>query len=758
MTTVMLALGVAWLASRDSARTDNDLLTRADRVLYDWSISRIPLRDAPITLVLIDNTSIGQIGRWPWPRALHAEGVKRIAALQPRAIALDLLLTEPSGDDALLAAAIRAGNASTVLAASAESAPDQLTWPMLPVQELANVALLGHAQVRVDSDGLIRGLYLNEAGMPALALALARAGGSLDLPDVAARALRSASEANRDQALRDGLWPRQYPIGVPFGEDRMTRVSYAQLLRGEVAPEAIRDRYVLVGVTALGLTDAYATPAIGTTGFVHGVDLHARALNALLTGQLISEVAAPMRALIAGSLVWLGMLGIYRTRARTASLWLLLMLLLSVAGSLWLLARWHLWLGPAAAIVGLLLAYPIWSWRRLSRAVRALESQAQAIEAEAPQALVSVPPRSARDERLLRGLQAVARSSRRLQATQRFLSSTLNNLTHPVLVTDPQGSLRFANQAAHRAFVSSPLALGQSLWRQLDDLLANPLFADHAAPHAVESREVVDRQGRFWLVTVTRDDAQAPDWLVQFVDVTAERLAQREREQALRFLSHDLRTPQVSVLNLIDVERLRGNRLPVFDTLERHAKRTLALADSFVQLSRADLQQLNPELFDLSNLAVEAADAMHALASAKSIRIHVQPVSADDDSYDAYADVSLVRRALTNLIHNAIKYSPTGTQIDLRCARDDAGVSIEVADQGVGIDEHQLAHLFEPYWQAPQHAGQASADGAAGVGLGLAFVRVAIERQGGRVSVVSSPGQGSRFTITLPRRASSDRR
>jgi signal transduction histidine kinase len=111
------------------------------------------------------------------------------------------------------------------------------------------------------------------------------------------------------------------------------------------------------------------------------------------------------------------------------------------------------------------------------------------------------------------------------------------------------------------------------------------------------------------------------------------------------------------------------------------------------------------------------------------------------------ADADLLSRAIENLISNAIKYSPTGTEVTVQASADEEAVSIEVAGQGYGIPEADLARIFEKFYRVPR----ALDAGTPGTGLGLALVREIAELHGGAVLVKSEVNAGSRFTLRLPR-------
>jgi signal transduction histidine kinase len=174
-----------------------------------------------------------------------------------------------------------------------------------------------------------------------------------------------------------------------------------------------------------------------------------------------------------------------------------------------------------------------------------------------------------------------------------------------------------------------------------------------------------------------------------------------------------------------------------------YAKRTLAMAESYVQLARAESQVLDRREFDLGQILIEAADSLWPQARVRGVTI----VTPDDgEERLVLGDPVLVGRALVNLIDNALKYGPEGGQVI--CTLDTIDVDGRrahvciVQDQGSGFPPEDAERLFEAFHQA--------AEAKPGAGLGLASCGSWRRRHGGAVRAESTPGQGARFILTLP--------
>jgi heavy metal sensor kinase len=243
------------------------------------------------------------------------------------------------------------------------------------------------------------------------------------------------------------------------------------------------------------------------------------------------------------------------------------------------------------------------------------------------------------------------------------------------------------------------------------------------------------------------------DELGQLVTVFNATLARLENSfgELRRFTadaSHELRTP-LTALRAVgetalrsEAEDTKGLREALASMLEE-ARRLSDVVDALLLLARADTGGVSPSLqqVDLAGLLNEVRETLLVLAEEKSqqIEIAAEPIAVR-------ADRELLRLALLNVVHNAIRYSGEGLMVSLRVRRSDANVVVEVTDQGPGIAPEHRQKIFERFYRVDQARSRASG----GVGLGLAIARWAIERQGGHIELESELGQGSLFRIVMP--------
>jgi signal transduction histidine kinase len=227
------------------------------------------------------------------------------------------------------------------------------------------------------------------------------------------------------------------------------------------------------------------------------------------------------------------------------------------------------------------------------------------------------------------------------------------------------------------------------------------------------------------------------------------REATRARDEMLGIVSHDLRNPihtaymsAALLLELMTPANGGETQRSQLRIIKRAMDRANRLIQDLLDVTRIERGKLPVVAAPAAVAAIvaDARDEAEATASQRGIELRF---SAADDLPPVLADHGRAVQVLSNLIANALKFTPTGGSVTVGVARDGDVVRITVADTGVGIAPEQLPHLFERYWQARK-------DDRRGIGLGLSIAKGIVEAHGGRIWAESAPGAGSRFHFTLP--------
>lgn len=224
----------------------------------------------------------------------------------------------------------------------------------------------------------------------------------------------------------------------------------------------------------------------------------------------------------------------------------------------------------------------------------------------------------------------------------------------------------------------------------------------------------------------------------------------RRKDEFLATLAHELRNPLAPIRNGVEIIRLAGADGEAVEraraVIERQLGHLVRLVDDLLDVSRVSRGkiELHRRPLDLASVAHHAVETCRALIDARG---HTLAVTTPADPLRVEGDFVRLTQVVSNLLHNAAKYTDPGGRIALTVARDGAEAVLEVRDSGRGIDPRVLPHLFDLFFQADRDLDRA--DG--GLGIGLSLVRSLVEMHGGRVEAASAGrGGGSEFTVRLP--------
>lgn len=732
-------------------------LWRIDQTLYDDALSswlRPPSSD--LVIIAIDDASLASVGRWPWSRRLYARLVEQARAAGAAAVVLDLPLDSASQDDPegdlMLARSMRNfGRVVLPLRQAGSGIGEDLPLPMF-----ANAAAsVGLDQVEFDPDGIVRSLYLwggfGAARNPHLALALLRV--------VAPEAARHYREPPLADGLDNVLWQRSDWLHIRFSgpPGSYTHYPFRAVLNGDVPDTALRGKILFAGVTATGLGEAVPTPTSGLLRPMQGIEVQANVFEALRRGATVTALPPWAAATVAAVLVVVLMLFLLHAGPSAGLIGTFVLGGLAVALAFLGLHLGGWWFGPAPAMLGCALAYPLWSWRRLESAQRYLDAELVALEREGT-TFGELPNKvgSGSADPLERRIRIVRQVAQHQRDVRRFMAATLEHLSIGVVVIDPRGQVTLHNGQARLLLHANH---GEAL---LDALRALPWpgylpmrdgLPDLGGFTGTRQFELSSDERHCMLVSVADlllDPGVPPARVIGLADVTVMHEARRSREDTMHFLSHDLRAPLASILTLIEGRNVSlEQHAAQIPRIARYARSALDLADGLFRLVRAEGS--DPRDFvelDLAGLVDSAADEVWPQAHARGIRVEVDTHDADSEEAIVRGDFSLLRRAVINLLTNAIKYGAPNSTVSVRLQADGGDWLIRVRDQGVGIPPEALPRLFKRF----SRVGGDGPSQPSGVGLGLLIVKTVAERHGGTVTVESTPGQGSTFELHLPLR------
>lgn len=821
---------------------------RLDLLAYDTAITFNKAPVEPNTVIIaIDEKSLNSIGQWPWRRALHAQLIDKLTAHNTALIALDILFSERSRthpeDDELLAKAIK-NNGNVLLPLHLQPLTHEGTLvEILPIPALVSAArAMGHVHVDLDQDGLARGLYLNtgvgNAYWPSLSIAMA----SEVNPMI--QYIRKLESLNSAPYMSVNTQYRLIPFAGPSGS--FPTYSYVDVMLNQVPAEAFRDKTVLIGATAPGLGDIIPTPVSQASNPMSGVELHANAYSALITDTAIKPVEKIWAYLLTFAFILIPILAFPRLKPTLVMPFSMSLAAMVMLFSLGILVLDDTWFPPMNSVIGILLAYPLWSWQRMRHLNGFLNNELEKLQKEpvigfrdssqhdvsvlfhnlktilkpdeyiliknnevldhSPsgktslemsdvkntwihqknQSVISLEKNSdayqigflwmdesklkaIRDylsklhlkantstnkkhsyEKIAHRISQVREAIDAMKDMRTFISKGFEEIPNAIMVTDPIGMIVFANSHAETWFNKQESLVGVSIYHLFENSQFNQLkdkiFSVLTQGEASNVELQLEQQDILIHCLPFEIDSQSDSGvMLTFSDITAIREQQREKNQLIDFLSHDVRSPLVSQLALLDSIAKDNTSLSteLISKLSSHAQKSLNLSDQFLQITRAE-QTTEQQFyeFDLITAIENSIDSLNAQANVKNISIIFEEV---DDLW-IKGNAELMERAITNLVSNAIKYSPDNTSITIEIGRSEKAVKLKISDQGYGIEPSEIPFIFERFHR--QKTSEVS--GNKGAGLGLNFVKVVVDKHHGQIQVTSEKNKGTSFELTFP--------
>ncbi len=326
------------------------------------------------------------------------------------------------------------------------------------------------------------------------------------------------------------------------------------------------------------------------------------------------------------------------------------------------------------------------------------------------------------------------------------LATILDNMADGVIMTDDEGSISLANRAAEKLFnfretVGKPL-IEAVRDHEVDELLK--LCLKTAKTQSVNYESGTSKKYlRAIAIPINHSGV-----LLLFQDLTELIKLQTTRRELIGNISHEFRTPLAGIKAM--VETLQGgavdDKKAARDFLTRidgEVDRLTQLVAELTELSRIETgkAELKQEPVDLNHLVEEIVSQLSPQAERQKLTIEKKLAA---DLPPVTADKARVRQVISNLVHNAIKFTPEGGKITITTRALGGAVGVDIADTGIGIPEEDLPHVFERFYKGDKARAEA------GTGMGLAIAKHVVEAHGGTIRVESEEGKGSTFSFSLP--------
>jgi signal transduction histidine kinase/CHASE2 domain-containing sensor protein len=707
---------------------------------------------SPTLIVAIDEDSLRRIGRWPWSRDKLARIIDRIESGKPRAIAVDVLLGDkstPEGDSAL-ATSVASAHA-VVLGAELESDGNGRRWNQPEPQLMAGAHVrLGHVHTDPDFDGINRripsireaeeGRFLQAFSIQALHAA--------DLP----------FQSPLEQRVGSAVVIRPEPFNIRFVGDNESfpRVPAWQVLDGTADTARFNNQIALIGFTAEAIGDQWFTPFSVSGRKMSGVEIHANAIETLYSGRSISETSSLI--VLFGLFLYVLLLWWLDRRFEGARFYALSLL----TGPALLILSWlamkyanawlpfpPFWAALVVVVPGLEVTKIVrvnWDLdRKIERLSGGWLSVVNWYEPEWPESAEAAGRRAnllaKRHDSARWKLDAIDFFNEELMRFLSFNNAILSSIEDVIIVSDRGGRVVYQNPAAKR----------------LTGYRENPGPAPAYLSSIMDGREfqltpgvlnfVPARDGKtFYNVTVA--PIATAGVVFSLHDATAQFELNQAKSEMVSLVSHELRTPLTSIRGysemLLKYDLVQEKGKDFLATIIDESGRLNQLIQSFLDIAyiESGRQKVTKAEFDVGPVLKDLASIVSPVAAGKQISV----ITPEVNGLRVRADRLLLYQALTNLVTNAIKYSPEGTTVRIGITDGNDATRFSVADEGYGIPAEEASKIFEKFYRR----GNKETREQSGFGLGLAFVKEVAVRHGGDVFVESEVGKGSVFTLSIP--------
>lgn len=707
-----------------------------------------PISDR-VVIVALDDASFAAYGRslTTWPRWYYADLIQVANQGGARVVAFDVLFSEPSDDDTILAQAIvdaRRSRTATRTIMPVVGVQFQASDPFQPTQFIQPTATLrdvvdnlGTTNVIADADGTVRWLPMRMGTWYAFDVVTYLA--YLRIPSAAIPELviwepnqvRLTDERplwldDQDRLLINYLGkPSSFPV-----------YSFKAVVEGEVNPAVFADKIVLVGLMhSAGQSDMYTVPTSINGAQMAGVEIHANILETIIRGIPLRPQHNRSQALMIIGLALSASVVYGQLPRRRFWLWLLVMVLVGV----------FMWVIIAASIFNVqrVVINLFDSLLALTLPAIGLLAQTIVIEYQLRQ----------RAELLLDSIQLASSQNLSIERILPGIAADLRyilNCDHAAIwlwdSSRHQWQLGYASAEVAGlhdvAFVQQAIDNGELL--KDEQRLAAPLIW-REAPVGVLVAEPVHT-----LRPQTRDMLNLFVW--QTASIIANANLYNEAEQLsnlktrlIRMASHDLKNPLGVIMGYTEMLEMMVEDTPrrFLEQIRKSGDEMLMIVNDILNLERAQRGSFIREPFNLAALLRDVSGGFKHRATERNQTLQTD---ISDTALTILGDERMMRQALNNLIDNALKYTPNGGVITVSAQPQGDKVQVVVQDSGYGIPAEAIPNLFQEFYRVRTEATAH----IRGTGLGLSLVKAVIESHEGSISAQSSEGVGSSFVVSLP--------
>jgi len=359
-------------------------------------------------------------------------------------------------------------------------------------------------------------------------------------------------------------------------------------------------------------------------------------------------------------------------------------------------------------------------------------------------------------DRLNQMAEAMGEKIGRLSKALAESQALLNGMEEGVLILNLHGRVQKMNAAMEGVLSQAyPTDIGKHYLEVFRDPELNEIIQTTLKDKKGQRRGLspLGRPGKIFQVQsslIHYPESGGEGVIVVFHDITELKRLERIRQDFVANVSHELRTPLTTIRGYVEALQDDGmdnisQAKQFLQIIERHTQRMEKIVSDLLLLSEIESpdRMLKKDTLHIAELISSVVDALRPMAELKQQTVQMEVASGLPP---LRADSQKIHQVIINLLHNAICYTPEKGNIFIEAKAVEKGTEVSVSDNGIGIPPEDIPRIFERFYRVDKGRSR----DLGGTGLGLSIVKHIVEAHGGRVSVESKPGHGSRFTFFLP--------
>ncbi len=693
-----------------------NLLRPFDNSIYDSFMSMKIDHSShnDIIIVEIDNKSIKTIGRWPWNRKYHSIALENINKAKPAATGLTILFSEPSPDDSSLFNVFK--NFNHIVSPFTYDRDSVL----FPLKEIKNNSICGDMTLIKDKDGIVRQAYKESVYLPGY--------------DSFAVAVNKIFKPDFTSYI---YGKKKFYINFIHKTALFKRISFIDVYKNQFNKEDLKDKIVLIGITAEALTDNFNTPlSAKIEKAIKGVELQAHIINTIVNDKLITKSSSLTIFVLLFLTIIIFIQLLKRLKPLMQPILTLIFIVSAFLISFFLFSNLLYWVTPSIFVLSYIVIYIFFAFKTLLKIDKVVNRTFTELSYDENYPLPDL------SNKVEDGVLSLSQLTQLINKDRQVIKAILNAINSPVMLIDSEGNIIWKNLNVN-SIQSMVLA------SNIKDLSININDIRKLTAPDIPYKQELYIEEKDYLLIITIPADVSTNYVCIFNDITEFKKLDRLKTDLIRTVSHEIRTPLTMIQLDCDIGKEMGDlqtAIKSFDSISAKTEELTTLVSEFLDLSKleANMIELSFEDINICNLLQTTVDSMTELANQKEIKI--MPDIDECENACVKGDSIRLKQVFINIISNAIKYSPENTSIRVLATRDESSVLVSIIDQGFGIPDDEIDKIFDRFYRVKTSETKK----ITGSGLGLAITKKIITMHNGKINVKSSPGKGSVFTVILP--------